>query len=144
MTGLNFLSDANSLVGNELPVEIPQWLIKTFVPHILAFFFALISTILVPLELYRFYRYRDSEKIELKFFRWVDASFAAAFICSLVALALDLWFFETAKHKIESIGSVHIGNAFWINVAAFICFLTRIYIAFENHKSNKKNQDPSN
>ncbi|KAJ7837427.1 hypothetical protein B0H14DRAFT_3109776 [Mycena olivaceomarginata] len=96
--------DINGLVGNDLPIQIPnvvvKWLTYVLVLHIMAM--TCCSTCI--------------------------SGFAAA--VALIAFIFDLAFFFLAKSRINSVGSASIGNAIWLTLAAWIllffsgCFYT--------------------
>ncbi|KAJ7146331.1 hypothetical protein C8R44DRAFT_864106 [Mycena epipterygia] len=99
--------DINSLVGNDLPVDIPnvvvKWLTYALVLHIVALALAAGSAYLVS---------------------------GLAAVVALVAFIFDIALFFLAKARINAVGTASIGNAVWLTLAAWVllffsgCFYT--------------------
>ncbi|KAG6868491.1 hypothetical protein C0993_002029 [Termitomyces sp. T159_Od127] len=117
-------SDINSLVGNNLPVEIPQvvvkWLTYCLVLHIVALGLAAISAFFGLLAHIR--------EMSMTCFSTCISGFAAA--VALLAFIFDIAIFFAAKSRINSVGSAELGNATWLTLAAWLllffsgCFYT--------------------
>jgi len=116
--------DINALVGNKLPVEIPQvavkWLTYALVLHIVALGAAGISAIFGLLA-----HVREMSMACCSTF----ISGFAAFI-AMLAFIFDLILFFVAKSRINAVGEAQIGNAIWLTLAAWLllffsgCFFT--------------------
>lgn len=119
-------SDPNKLLGNELPVQIPdivvKWLTDALVLHVVALVLAAVSAFFGLLA-----HVREMSMSCLS----SCISGLGAFV-TLVAFAFDLAFFFIAKDRINKVqgGSAQIGNAVWLTLAAWIllffsgCFYT--------------------
>ena len=141
MTGLNFLSDINGLVGNKLPVEIPQWYTKPFALHILDFVFVALSTVIGLLQ----YLFRDED--------WQFRGLALSVILlalaqpfSVFTFAFDLSGCLKTRNKIKSIGWAEPGPAFWFNIVSWFLSGVCIWVFFAvlNVKRKEKDRQPSN
>lgn len=118
------ISDINSLVGNKLPVEIPQiavkWLTYALVLHIVALGGAAISAVFGLLAHVR--------EVSMVCCSTFVSGFAA--VVALFAFIFDLILFFVAKSRINAVGSAQIGNAVWLTLAAWLllffsgCFYT--------------------
>ncbi|KAG5730529.1 pH-response regulator protein palI/rim-9 [Termitomyces sp. T112] len=133
--------DINSLVGDNLPVQIPQvvvkWLTYCLVLHIVALGLAAISALFGLLAHVR--------EISMTCFSTCISGFAAA--VALLAFVFDIAIFFAAKARIDAVGSAEIGNATWLTLAAWVllffsgCFFTigRCCISKRGPRRNKDN-----
>lgn len=115
-----FLKDINSLVGNDLPVQIPQAFVKDVthalaVLHGLALVFAAISFVigLVPLC--------------GSCFRSLSSGFAAFITAG--AFAVDLILFFGAKARISQFGSAQIGASIMLTFVALILLTVSSFVS---------------
>jgi hypothetical protein len=118
------LEDINSLVGNKLPIQIPQvvvkWLTSALVLHIAALVAAAASTVFGLLAHVR----------EMSMTSCSSFTSGLAAVIALFALIFDLVLFFIAKARIKSVGSAEIGSAIWLTFAAWVllffsgCFYT--------------------
>ncbi|KAF5385002.1 hypothetical protein D9615_001216 [Tricholomella constricta] len=116
--------DINSLVGNKLPVEIPQvvvkWLTYCLVLHIVALGLSAGSAVFGLLAHIR--------EMSMTCCSTCVSGFAAA--VALLAFIFDIAIFFAAKARINAVGSAEIGNATWLTLAAWVllffsgCFYT--------------------
>ncbi|KAF7347347.1 hypothetical protein MVEN_01490400 [Mycena venus] len=116
--------DINSLVGNNLPIEIPnvvvKWLTYVLVLHIVALALAAGSAVFGLLAHIR--------EMAMTCCSTCISGFAAA--VALLAFIFDLALFFIAKSRINAVGSATIGNAIWLTLAAWVllffsgCFYT--------------------
>ncbi|KAJ6541793.1 SUR7/PalI family-domain-containing protein, partial [Mycena capillaripes] len=116
--------DINSLVGNKLPVEIPnvvvKWLTYVLVLHIVALALAAGSAVFGLLAHVR--------EMSMACCSTCVSGFAAA--VALLAFIFDLALFFIAKARINAVGTASIGNAIWLTLAAWVllffsgCFYT--------------------
>ncbi|KAF8079010.1 SUR7/PalI family-domain-containing protein [Lyophyllum atratum] len=116
--------DINSLVGNKLPVEIPQvvvkWLTYCLVLHIVALGLSAGSAVFGLLAHIR--------EMSMTCCSTCISGFAAA--VALIAFIFDIAIFFAAKARINAVGSAQIGNATWLTLAAWVllffsgCFYT--------------------
>lgn len=116
--------DINSLVGNKLPVAIPQvavkWLTYALVLHIVALGLAAGSAVFGLLAHVR--------EMSMTCCSTCVSGFAAA--VALLAFIFDIVLFFVAKARINAVGTAQIGNAIWLTLAAWIllffsgCFFT--------------------
>ncbi|KAJ7110382.1 SUR7/PalI family-domain-containing protein [Mycena crocata] len=116
--------DINSLVGNKLPIEIPnvvvKWLTYVLVLHIVALALAAGSAVFGLLAHVR--------EMSMTCCSTCVSGFAAA--VALLAFIFDLALFFIAKSRINSVGTASIGNAIWLTLAAWVllffsgCFYT--------------------
>ena len=110
------LSDINKLVGNDLPIQIPQvvvkWITYALVLHIVAFGLAAIAAVFGLLAHVR--------EMSMSCFSSCIAGFAAA--VALIAFIFDIAFFFIAKSRLNAVkgGSASFGNAAWLTLAAWI------------------------
>ncbi|KIJ38428.1 hypothetical protein M422DRAFT_781371 [Sphaerobolus stellatus SS14] len=108
--------DPNELLGNKLPVQIPEvvvkWLTYALVLHIVAFGLAAGSAIFGLLAHVR--------EISMTCCSTCFSGFAAAI--TLIAFIFDIAFFFLAKARINKVagGSASIGNAIWLTLAAWL------------------------
>lgn len=124
MRSLTWYSDINSLVGNKLPIEIPQvavkWLTTALVLHIVALGAAALAAVFGLLA-----HVREASMACCSTF---VSGFAA--VVAMFAFIFDLVLFFVAKSRINSVGSAQIGNAVWLTLAAWLllffsgCFYT--------------------
>ncbi|GLB35789.1 putative SUR7/PalI family protein [Lyophyllum shimeji] len=116
--------DINGLVGNKLPVKIPQvvvkWLTYCLVLHIVALGLSAGSAIFGLLAHVR--------EMSMTCCSTCVSGFAAA--VALLAFIFDIAIFFAAKARINAVGSAQIGNATWLTLAAWVllffsgCFYT--------------------
>ncbi|KAF8899128.1 SUR7/PalI family-domain-containing protein [Infundibulicybe gibba] len=116
--------DINALVGNKLPVSIPQvavkWLTYALVLHIVALALAAGSAVFGLLAHIR--------EMSMTCCSTCVSGFAA--VVTLLAFIFDLALFFVAKSRINAVGKAEIGNAIWLTLAAWIllffsgCFYT--------------------
>ncbi|GJE85866.1 Pali-domain-containing protein [Phanerochaete sordida] len=108
--------DINALVGNDLPIQIPQvvvkWITYALVLHIVGLILAAISAFFGLLAHVR--------EFSMTCFSTCISGFAAA--VTLVAFIFDLAFFFIAKSRINSVkgGSASMGTAIWMTLAAWL------------------------
>jgi hypothetical protein len=111
-----FLVDINKLVGNDLPIKIPQvvvkWITYALVLHIVAFGLAAVSALFGLLAHIR--------EMSMTCFSSCIAGFAA--VVALIAFIFDIAFFFIAKSRLNAVkgGSASFGNAAWLTLAAWI------------------------
>ncbi|KAF7793410.1 hypothetical protein EIP86_004522 [Pleurotus ostreatoroseus] len=109
--------DINALVGNNLPFDIPQvvvkWLTYCLVLHIVALALAGISAFFGLLAHVR--------EMSMSCFSTCISGFGAT--VALLAFIFDLAFFFVAKSRINSVkgGSASIGIGIWLTLAAWLC-----------------------
>ncbi|PPQ64074.1 hypothetical protein CVT24_008887 [Panaeolus cyanescens] len=116
--------DINALVGNKLPVEIPQvavkWLTYALFLHVVALIGAAGSAVFGLLAHVR--------EMSMTCCSTFVSGFAAV-VCML-AFIFDLVLFFIAKARINAVGTAEIGNAIWLTLAAWLllffsgCFYT--------------------
>ncbi|KAJ7045046.1 SUR7/PalI family-domain-containing protein [Mycena alexandri] len=116
--------DINSLVGNSLPIEIPnvvvKWLTYVLVLHIVALALAAGSAVFGLLAHVR--------EMAMTCCSTFISGLAAT--VAFLAFVFDLAFFFLAKARINAVGTASIGNAIWLTLAAWIllffsgCFYT--------------------
>ncbi|KAL0570841.1 hypothetical protein V5O48_011113 [Marasmius crinis-equi] len=116
--------DINSLVGNKLPIDIPQvavkWLTYVLVLHIVALVFSAGSAVFGLLAHVR--------EMSMMCCSTCVSGFAA--VAALLAFIFDLALFFVAKSRINAVGSATVGNAIWLTLAAWVllffsgCFYT--------------------
>ncbi|KAG6919039.1 hypothetical protein DXG01_009749 [Tephrocybe rancida] len=135
--------DINSLVGNKLPVQIPQvvvkWLTYCLILHIVALGLSAISAVFGLLAHVR--------QMSMTCFSSCISGFAAA--VALLAFIFDIAIFFAAKARINAVGTAQIGNATWLTLAAWVllffsgCFYTlgRCCITKRGPRSNKDKWD---
>ena len=108
------LKDINSLVGNDLPIQIPQvvvkWITTALVLHIAALIVAAGSALFGLLAHVR--------EMSMTCCSTFISGFAA--VIALVAFIFDLVLFFVAKARISSVGSAEIGSAIWLTLAAWV------------------------
>lgn len=116
--------DINGLVGNGLPVQIPQvvvkWITYLLFLHVIALVGAAGSAVFGLLAHVR--------EMSMACCSTCISGFAA--VVTLLAFIFDLVLFFVAKARISSVGSASIGTAIWLTLAAWIllffsgCFYT--------------------
>ena len=108
------MKDINGLVGNKLPIQIPQvvvkWITFALVIHIFALVGAAVSAFFGLLA-----HLREMSTTCCSTF----ISFLAAVI-ALTAFIIDLVLFFVAKARISSVGSATIGSAIWLTLSACV------------------------
>ncbi|EIN13846.1 pali-domain-containing protein [Punctularia strigosozonata HHB-11173 SS5] len=108
--------DINSLVGNDLPIKIPnvvvKWLTYALFLHVVALILSAISAVFGLLAHVR--------EMSMACCSTCISGFAAAI--ALLAFIFDLAFFFIAKSRINSVsgGSAQMGNAIWLTLAAWV------------------------
>lgn len=113
---MGYRSDVNKLVGNDLPIQIPQvvvkWLTYALVLHLVAFGLAGISAIFGLLAHVR--------EMSMTCFSSCISGLGAT--VAFVAFIFDIAFFFVVKARINKVqgGSASIGNAIWLTLAAWI------------------------
>ncbi|KAF8204480.1 SUR7/PalI family-domain-containing protein [Mycena galopus ATCC 62051] len=116
--------DINSLVGNNLPIDIPdvvvKWLTYVLVLHIVALGLAAGAAVFGLLAHIR--------EMAMTCCSTCISGFAAT--VALVAFIFDIVLFFIAKDRINAVGTASIGNAVWLTLAAWVllffsgCFYT--------------------
>ncbi|KAL1739709.1 SUR7/PalI family-domain-containing protein [Schizophyllum fasciatum] len=116
--------DINSLVGNELPIDIPtvvvKWITYALVLHIVALALAAGSALFGLLAHVR--------EMSMTCCSTCVSGFAATI--ALLAFIFDLVLFFVAKSRINDVGKAEMGNAIWLTLAAWVllffsgCFYT--------------------
>lgn len=116
--------DINSLVGNDLPISIPnvavKWITYALVLHIVALGLAAVSAFFGLLAHVR--------EMSMTCCSTCVSGFAAA--VALIAFIFDLVLFFVAKARINSVGTASMGTAIWLTLAAWLllffsgCFYT--------------------
>ena len=111
-------------MGNKLPVQIPQvvvkWITYALVLHIVALALAVGSAVFGLLAHVR--------EVSMTCFSTCVSGFAAA--VALLAFIFDIVLFFVAKARISAVGSAEIGSAIWLTLTAWIllffsgCFFT--------------------
>lgn len=134
--------DINQLVGNKLPIQIPQvvvkWITYALVLHIVAFGLAAISAIFGLLAHIR--------EMSMSCFSSCIAGFAAT--VALIAFIFDIAFFFIAKSRLNAVagGSASFGNAAWLTLAAWILlFLSGCFYGLGRcciRRRPRNNRDP--
>jgi hypothetical protein len=108
--------DPNKLLGNKLPVNIPEvavkWLTYALVLHVVALVLAAVSAVFGLLAHVR----------EMSMACCSTCISGAAAAITLLAFIFDLAFFFVAKGRINKVqgGSAVIGNAIWLTLAAWL------------------------
>ncbi|KZT30920.1 pali-domain-containing protein [Neolentinus lepideus HHB14362 ss-1] len=108
--------NVNALVGNDLPIQIPQvavkWLTYALVLHIVALVLAAISAFFGLLAHVR--------EMSMTCFSSCVSGFAAT--VALLAFIFDLALFFIARSRMNSVsgGSASMGNGIWLTLAAWI------------------------
>jgi hypothetical protein len=136
-----FLKDINGLVGNNLPIQIPdvlvKWITAALAIHIPALVLAALSAVFGLLA-----HVREMSMTCCSTF----VSGFAAFV-ALVAFIFDLVLFFVAKSRINAIGSASIGIAIWLTLAACLllffsgCFYSCGKNCISNRPSKKHYDD---
>lgn len=116
--------DINGLVGNKLPIEIPQvavkWITYALFLHVIALAGAAISAIFGLLAHVR--------EMAMTCCSTFISGFAA--VVAMFAFIFDLILFFVAKARINAVGTAQMGNAIWLTLAAWLllffsgCFYT--------------------
>ena len=135
------LKDINSLVHNELPIQIPavvvKWITTALVLHIAALIVAALSAFFGLLAHVR--------EMSMTCCSTFISGFAA--VIALVAFIFDLVLFFVAKARISSVGSAQIGSAVWLTLAAWVllffsgCFYSCGKNCISNRPSKKRRDD---
>jgi len=106
--------DINSLVGNQLPIQIPdvvvKWITTALVLHVAALIVAAISAFFGLLAHVR--------EMSMTCCSTFISGFAA--LIALAAFVFDLVLFFVAKARISSVGTASIGSAIWLTLAAWV------------------------
>ena len=106
--------DINGLVNNNLPIQIPEvvvkWITTALVLHIVALVAAALSALFGLLAHVR----------EMSMTCCSTFVSGAAALIALTAFIFDLVLFFVAKARISSVGSAQIGSAIWLTLAAFV------------------------
>ncbi|PPQ77035.1 hypothetical protein CVT25_014852 [Psilocybe cyanescens] len=106
--------DINGLVGNKLPVEIPQvvvkWITYALFLHVIALAGAAGSAVFGLLAHVR--------EMSMACCSTCISGFAA--VVAMLAFIFDLVFFFVAKARINEIGTASMGNAIWLTLAAWL------------------------
>ncbi|KAK0456167.1 SUR7/PalI family-domain-containing protein [Armillaria borealis] len=106
--------DINSLVGNDLPISIPnvavKWITYALVLHIVALGLAAVSAFFGLLAHVR--------EMSMTCCSTCVSGFAAA--VALIAFIFDLVLFFVAKARINSVGTASMGTAIWLTLAAWL------------------------
>ncbi|KAJ7455949.1 SUR7/PalI family-domain-containing protein [Mycena galericulata] len=134
--------DINGLVGDSLPIQIPdvvvKWLTYVLVLHIVALALAAISAVFGLLAHLR--------EMAMTCCSTLVSGLAAT--VAFLAFVFDLALFFLAKARINAIGTASIGNAIWLTLAAWVlltfsgCFYTLGRCCISNRKRDQR-QDPS-
>ncbi|PFH52288.1 hypothetical protein AMATHDRAFT_140506 [Amanita thiersii Skay4041] len=121
---IGYQLDINGLVGNRLPVQIPQvavkWLTYALVLHIVALGLSAASAIFGLLAHIR--------EMSMTCCSTFISGFAAT--VALIAFVFDIILFFVAKARIQRVGSAQIGSAIWLTLASWLllffsgCFFT--------------------
>ncbi|KAJ3517857.1 hypothetical protein NLJ89_g218 [Agrocybe chaxingu] len=116
--------DINGLIGNNLPIEIPQvavkWITYALVLHIVALVGAAGSAVFGLLAHVR--------EMSMACCSTFVSGFAA--VIAMLAFIFDMVLFFVAKARINAVGTAEIGNAIWLTLAAWLllffsgCFYT--------------------
>ena len=138
---ISHLKDINALVGNNLPIKIPQvvvkWITTALVLHIAALIVTAVSALFGLLAHVR--------EMSMTYFSTCISGFAA--LIALVAFIFDLILFGVAKTRIKSVGSAQIGSAVWLTFAAWVllffsgCFYSCGRNCISNRPSKKDYDD---
>ncbi|CAE6348611.1 unnamed protein product [Rhizoctonia solani] len=103
----------NALLGNDLPIQIPnvvvKWITYVLVLHIVALGLSAVSALFGLLALVR--------TTTMSCFSSCIAGTAAA--VALIAFIFDLVLFFAIRARVNSIGSASIGNGLWMTLAAW-------------------------
>jgi hypothetical protein len=121
---LSLFQDINGLVGNKLPIEIPQvavkWITYALFLHVIALAGAAISAIFGLLAHVR--------EMSMTCCSTFVSGFAA--VVAMFAFIFDLILFFVARARINAVGTAQMGNAIWLTLAAWLllffsgCFYT--------------------
>ncbi|TFK41887.1 SUR7/PalI family-domain-containing protein [Crucibulum laeve] len=121
---IGYQLDINGLVGNKLPIEIPQvavkWITYALFLHVVALALSAGSAVFGLLAHVR--------EMSMACCSTLISGLAAA--VALIAFIFDIALFFVAKARINAIGSAQVGNAVWLTLAAWIllffsgCFYT--------------------
>jgi hypothetical protein len=136
----NYRTDINGLVGNKLPVQIPEvlvkWLTYALALHLVALLLAAGSAVFGLLAHVR--------EMAMTCCSTCISGFAA--VVALLAFIFDVALFFVAKARINKVpgGSATIGNAIWLTLIAWIllflsgCFYTLGRCCISNRSPRKK------
>lgn len=144
ITSSQLLKDVNGLVGNKLPVQIPQvaikWITYALVLHIVALVAAAGSALFGLLAHVR----------EMSMACCSTCVSGLAAVVAMLAFIFDLVLFFVAKARINSVGSAQMGSAIWLTLAAWVllffsgCFYSFGRCCISNRSSNRNNNDGGN
>ncbi|KAF8807931.1 pali-domain-containing protein [Phlegmacium glaucopus] len=136
--------DINGLVGNKLPIKIPQvvikWITYALVLHIVALAAAAGSAVFGLLAHVR--------EMSMVCCSTCISGFAA--VIAMLAFIFDLVLFFVAKARINSVGSAQIGSAIWLTLAAWVllffsgCFYSFGRCCINNRSKSKGYNDDNN
>lgn len=110
------MADINQLVGNKLPLQIPEvavkWITYALVLHIVALAFAAVSAVFGLLAHVR--------EMSMTCFSSCIAGFGAT--VALLAFIFDVALFMIARARLNKVkgGSASLGNGIWLTLAAWI------------------------
>ncbi|KDR85667.1 hypothetical protein GALMADRAFT_84706 [Galerina marginata CBS 339.88] len=141
--------DINGLVGNKLPIEIPQvvvkWLTYALFLHVIALIGAAGSAVFGLLAHVR--------EMSMACCSTFISGFAA--VVAMLAFIFDLVLFFVAKARISKVGTAQMGNAIWLTLAAWLllffsgCFYSLGRCCIQNrprapggHSKYGSNKDP--
>ncbi|TFK26783.1 pali-domain-containing protein [Coprinopsis marcescibilis] len=136
--------DINSLVGNNLPIQIPEvavkWITYALFSHVVALALAAGSSVFGLLAHVR--------EMTMTCCSICISGFAAG--VALIAFIFDLVLFFVAKSRINAVGTAEMGNAIWLTLAAWIllffsgCFYSigRCCVSRRPKGQDKENRGP--
>ncbi|KAF9531887.1 hypothetical protein CPB83DRAFT_785624 [Crepidotus variabilis] len=111
---IGYQLDINGLVGNKLPVQIPQvvvkWITYLLVLHVVALVGAAGSAVFGLLAHVR--------EMSMACCSTCFSGFAA--VVTMLAFIFDMILFFVAKSRINAIGTASIGTAIWLTLAAWV------------------------
>lgn len=111
---IGYQLDINALVGNNLPIEIPQvavkWITYALFLHVVALILSAGSAAFGLLAHIR--------EMSMTCCSTCVSGFAAS--VALIAFIFDLVLFFVARARINAVGSASIGNAIWLTLAAWV------------------------
>ncbi|KAF8310862.1 pali-domain-containing protein [Clavulina sp. PMI_390] len=135
--------DPNKLLGNDLPIQIPEvavkWLTYALVLHVVALGFAAVATVFGLLAHVR----------EMSMACCSSCFSGGAAAITLIAFIFDMVFFYVAKGRINKVqgGSATMGTAIWLTLAAWLllffagCFYTAMPGAYGGGGSGNGDRD---